>query len=326
MPRGRTVVAAAMATLAASIVGGGAGSGSADAFSTPAIAGQDLVIVGGTGVLGRRVAQQWRERHGETASIYAVSRTLTDERRAELEAAGCTPMTQEQLKAKPFRYMGAYSNVVFCAPPSGNEDYVGDVRRASELWNGAGGFVFTSSSGVYAEESMGTVTEDSPVQDTERATKLLAAEKEVTSKTGTALRLSGLYTTRRGPHAMFLKREELDMNPDGTVNMIHYSDAASAVVNALLESVDDAAEEDTKVRGKVLHVADGAPVTRKEICEGALASPIYAGASVPKFTQPGAATGKLMDLSAVRRALPNWAPQYASFGEAMASIPEDSED
>ena len=45
------------------------------------------------------------------------------------------------------------TNVVFCVAPSGNDDYVGDVRRALSLWKGSPGkFVFTSSGGVYAEQ------------------------------------------------------------------------------------------------------------------------------------------------------------------------------
>lgn len=44
-----------------------------------------------------------------------------------------------------------FANVVFCAPPSGSEDYPGDVKKAADnLWAGPeeGRFVFTSSGGM----------------------------------------------------------------------------------------------------------------------------------------------------------------------------------
>ena len=44
-----------------------------------------------------------------------------------------------------------FGNIVFCAPPSGSEDYPGDVKKAADnLWAGPeeGRFVFTSSGGM----------------------------------------------------------------------------------------------------------------------------------------------------------------------------------
>ena len=274
-------------------------------------------------MLGRRVAEQWRE-YQPGAAVYAVTRSK--ESAAEVEALGLKPLLSADIKAKPFMHMGAYANVVFCAPPSGNEDYAADVKAACELWNGAGGLVFTSSSGIYAEGAGGDVTEDSALAETERAAKLLACEQHVRKADGCVLRLGGLYTVRRGPQAMFLQREELDMDPSNMVNMVHYTDAASAVVEALKESVADAAEEDQKVRGKVFNIADGEPLTREEICEAALASPVYEGKKVPAFTQERKDTGKRIVAARAKAALPGWTPKYTSFKAAMASIPADSED
>ena len=46
-----------------------------------------------------------------------------------------------------------FANVVFCAPPSGSDDYPAAVEdAASNLWagpSGGGVFVFTSSGGMY---------------------------------------------------------------------------------------------------------------------------------------------------------------------------------
>jgi hypothetical protein len=45
-----------------------------------------------------------------------------------------------------------FPHVVFCAPPSGSADYLGEIRAALDLWDGSGAFVFTSSAGVYTVE------------------------------------------------------------------------------------------------------------------------------------------------------------------------------
>lgn len=45
--------------------------------------------------------------------------------------------------------------MVFCVPQSKNEDYVGEVEGALQLWSGEGGFVFTSSGGAFAEDGGG---------------------------------------------------------------------------------------------------------------------------------------------------------------------------
>lgn len=56
-------------------------------------------------------------------------------------------VTMDECQGKTF------DNVVFCAPPSGFDDYPGAVEHAaSTLWSGlenGGTFVFTSSGGMY---------------------------------------------------------------------------------------------------------------------------------------------------------------------------------
>jgi hypothetical protein len=51
-----------------------------------------------------------------------------------------------------------YANVIFCAPPSGFDDYPAAVEdAASNLWEGPSGggvFVFTSSGGMYVRQQM----------------------------------------------------------------------------------------------------------------------------------------------------------------------------
>jgi hypothetical protein len=78
--------------------------------------------------------------------------------------------------------------------------------------------------------------------------RLLAAEEAVLSRGGNVIRLAGLYTATRGPHSYWLQRaKDLAGSPEAAIiqgsatdvlNMLHYEDAASAVL-ALLRSTGD---------------------------------------------------------------------------------------
>ena len=77
--------------------------------------------------------------------------------------------------------------------------------------------------------------------------RLLAAEEAVLARGGNVLRLAGLYNDMRGPHSYWLKQTintaqseisdgataaavVLPTNANGIVNLLHYEDAARAVV------------------------------------------------------------------------------------------------
>jgi hypothetical protein len=217
-----------------------------------------------------------------------------------------------------------YKYCVFCAPPSGFDDYPGALTSAiGNTWEGpsdGGIFVFTSSGGIYGPgddpDHMQTVNEDSPLPDPStnpRSAKLMGAEQTVLAKGGTVLRLAGLYTLDRGAHNYWLRQEEVAGRPDGIINLLHYDDAAGSVVAALSSSSDD-------VRGKVFLVSDSNPLTRQEICESSKKSAKYSDTTIPRFlgsseTDP---KGKIYDGSATNRVL-KWSPRYPSFDEFMAS-------
>ncbi|KAL1209818.1 hypothetical protein V5N11_026401 [Cardamine amara subsp. amara] len=150
------------------------------------IGANDLLIVG-PGVLGRLVAQQWRQEHSE---CQIFGQTVTTTHHDELEKLGIKP----SLKGTEFE--GKFSYVIFCAPPSQSADYAGEVRMAASNWNGDGSFVFTSSSAPYDCFDNGECSEDSPVVPlgkSPRTDVLLKAEKVVLDCGGTVLRLAGLY-------------------------------------------------------------------------------------------------------------------------------------
>lgn len=72
--------------------------------------------------------------------------------------------------------------------------------------------------------------------------RLLAAEEAVLSRGGNVIRLAGLYTASRGPHAYWLQRAReaaggvgaaVNGAGEDVLNMLHYEDAARAVVSLL---------------------------------------------------------------------------------------------
>ena len=179
-----------------------------------------------------------------------------------------------------------YRDVVFCAPPSGFDDYPMAVDEvASSLWSGpsssssgggGGTFVFTSSGVVYGEGRGEVVDEASSTSDDRnnpRVTRMLDAERSAVSRGGCALRLAGLYTLERGAHNHWLvgaaeRGTVVRGRGDGIINLLHYDDAASAALAALI--VGHGANA-----GKIFLVSDGSPTTRRGICESALKNPRY---------------------------------------------------
>uniref|UniRef100_A0A6N2LX25 Uncharacterized protein n=1 Tax=Salix viminalis TaxID=40686 RepID=A0A6N2LX25_SALVM len=146
----------------------------------------DLLIVG-PGVLGRLVAEKWRQEH---PGCQVYGQTVTTDHHDELIKMGINP------SLKGIKATQQYPYVIFCAPPSRTSDYPGDVREAALSWNGDGSFVFTSSSAPFDCFDNGQCKEDSPVVPIGRSPRtdvLLKAEKVVLESGGCALRLAGLY-------------------------------------------------------------------------------------------------------------------------------------
>ena len=116
--------------------------------------------------------------------------TNTEDAHERLESLGVSPRLKSA--ASP---ADAFPFVVFSAPPSGSDDYAAEVRAALKAWDGTGGFVFTSSTAVYAGKDGEECDESTPefaVGENPRADRLLQAEASVLEAGGCVVRLSGL--------------------------------------------------------------------------------------------------------------------------------------
>nr|CAB3473132.1 unnamed protein product [Digitaria exilis] len=88
------------------------------ALSLETIGHSDLLIVG-PGVLGRIVAEMWRQEH-PGSKVYG--QTTTTDHHSELTKLGIVPSLKGSIPGPKFPY------VIFCAPPYRSEDYAGDLR------------------------------------------------------------------------------------------------------------------------------------------------------------------------------------------------------
>mmetsp|Transcript_36403 Transcript_36403/g.102832 ORF Transcript_36403/g.102832 Transcript_36403/m.102832 type:complete len:364 (-) Transcript_36403:68-1159(-) len=273
------------------------------AVASVELAADDLLVIG-PGVLGSYAGKLWLESH---PGCKVAGQTNTETNHPQLRALGLEPCLKPVAGAAP-----KFSNVLFSAPPSGSEDYVGEVKQALERWNGEGGFVFTSSGSVFAVDE-GDANEDSPLVPvglSEKADRLLLSEQAVLEAGGSVVRLVGLYHATRGAHTFFLKMGEVKRWGGYRVNLIHYEDAASIAVKVLTGSTDG------PYRSKAFVGCDGSPISFQDMMDAVIATGKYEGSCT--FTGEPGAQGKNMSNEKSRQEL-QWEPKYSSFSAFMAA-------
>ncbi|GMI70337.1 EMBRYO DEFECTIVE 2799 [Hibiscus trionum] len=265
-----------------------------------AMVGENDLLIVGPGVLGRLVAEKWREEH-PGCQIYG--QTATTDHHDELLSLGINPLLKETKTDQKFPY------VIFCAPPSRTPDYPGDVRLAALCWNGEGSFVFTSSSAPYDCVDNGPCDEDTPdvpIGRSPRTDNLLKAEKVVLDFDGCVVRLAGLYISFfSGAHFYWLHKGTVDARPDHILNLIHYEDAASLSVTILKK----------KLRGRIFLGCDNHPVSRQEVMDLVDKSGKF-DKKFEGFTGTSDPLGKKLNNSRTRKEL-GWEPKYPSFAHFL---------
>jgi len=263
------------------------------------------LLIAGAGHLGCLVARQWRAAH-PGARVTLKYRSNNIERSNTLTEEGFSVISQEggEPCTSPL--------VVFCAPPTGNPAYAQDIKSCMDTHWGKGegvAIIFTSAGSVYAENSGAVVDEISETVKTERSGKLLDGEEHVLGGNGCVIRLGGLYTLDGGAHNYWLKGGQFPSKPHGLINLVHYEDAARAVVKCL--------ENPEKVGGEVFLVSDGVPMSRQEIADAAAEHEMFAGkGEAVTFTGGEEVDGKKYNSQKSRKML-GWEPRYQSFADFM---------
>ncbi|KAG6668178.1 hypothetical protein CIPAW_01G152900 [Carya illinoinensis] len=270
-----------------------------EAASSGLVGEYDLLIVG-PGVLGRLVAEKWREQEHPGCQVFG--QTVSTDHHDELIKMGINPSLKGTTATHRFPY------VIFCAPPYQTSDYPGDVRVAALNWNGEGSFLFTSSSAPYDCNDNGPCDEDTPAVPIGRSPRtdvLLKAENVVLEFGGCVLRLAGLYKADRGAHVYWLEKGTVEARPDHILNLIHYEDAASLSVAILKKNF----------HGRIFLGCDNHPLSRQEVMDLVAKSGKFSK-KFEGFTGTSDPLGKRLNNLKTREEI-GWKPKYSSFSDFL---------
>lgn len=248
-------------------------------------------MVVGAGRLGIRIALIWKNTY-PTAKVTVKNKSKDIERSKQFKKEGFVPITKEESQAcrAPF--------VVFCAPSMTGciEDIEFSIKEHWDTDLPVSAFVLTSSGGVYEDNFGDIVDENTETTSTQRSPNLLAREKIVRENKGCILRLAGLYCKEYGNHHFWRGVEKIPLKPKNWMNLLHYDDAARAVVKCL--------QNPSKIEREVFLVADGYPMYIQDIAN-------VTGIDV-QFTGGEGIAGKIYDISKIKTEL-EWEPECPKF-------------
>jgi nucleoside-diphosphate-sugar epimerase len=278
----------------------------------------DCAVIG-VGVLGTLVCRDLLQ-SDHPPVITGITRTETHH--AAIRAQVASPNEERfRLVTADTPIPEKFRHVLFCAPPSGFDDYPRALQEAMDrYWLGPPGrWVFTSSGAVYGDTPHDVVTEATPPVDrtSARQERLLRAEAVVRQAGGCCLRLAGLYNLHRGPHHYYFTKfagQTIDAPAHGRLNLLHYEDAAAACV-AALRLAPSAQEEEPQ---SIFLISDGQVIKRHELLHAAGQAAVYRDVPMPQCAKSTAPTGKIYDGS-VSNAILQWTPKYPSFPAFMAA-------
>lgn len=291
----------------------------------------DLWVVG-AGTLGSLAAKQWKM---QFPASRVVAETKSSTRHGELQAAGIDARLRDaRVGAETDR---SAKHVLVCFPPSiapSAQDYNGELAEACRIWagpKGGGRLLYTSSTAVYGESHGNTVTEAFRVDTrTARSTRMINAEEQIVTRGGSIMRLAGLYDAQRGPHSYWLRQGSVEGSAEGTLNMLHYEDAAAICIRALLtdvpgSNIETSIYSNSNRQSLVLEnqniflAADDTPISRIDVCRAAVASKQFGELPLPTFATATGPPGKVCDDSWTRARL-CWRPVHRTFAYFMRKL------
>lgn len=280
-----------------------------------------MVVIFGCGYIGVALARAVR---AAGAEVWGVTRN--PDRVAELKASGIHGVEAELSSGQwRVRVPDRAEFAINCVSASSGDaagyrqSYIeGNKAIATWAYNGwCGHFLYTSSTGVYAQGKGLEVDESAPLHGgTERTFLLRAAEDaalRVRCDVTTIARLAGIYGPARH-HFLdtVLSGAPIPGSPDDYMNLIHRDD----VVSALLALMDVAC-------GGVLNVSDGAPAPRGEVAawianRAARPAPVFDGSA-------GRGTPSRRIIARRITTRTGWRPRFPSFREGFAALMDPTE-
>lgn len=252
------------------------------------------LVIWGAGELGGRVGALWARR-GEPV----LGLTRSPDRHEELCRQGIEPRVGSAVGL-----LTPDDALLLALPGSARQQEAVEALATAPPPARA---VLISSTGYYGTPH-GRVDEDTPPGSDERAAAAAAAERVFRAWAGTRgviVRLGGLYAPGRGPFAALMRRQSAPEGPpDRTLALIHYDDAATAVLAALRHPAPELV---------YIGVVPPCP-TRRQFYEAACR---VAGLPEPVFTAPLNRPPAVYDVTRLRRDLLP-IPAHADWRDAFA--------
>lgn len=223
------------------------------------------VLIVGCGYVGLPLGAELVRRGFQ---VFGLRRTASD----ELRAAGITPLVGDvsridSLAALPRAFDWVINTVASTA--GGEADYrrtylEGTRNLLRWLQPAPRAFVYTSSTGVYAQNDGSMVTEESPTEPDSATSRVLIETEQLLLQAARErrfpamiLRCAGIYGPGRGYWLrQFLAGEaKLEGGGERWLNMIHRDDVGAAVVSALERGAP----------GEIYNVVDDEPVQQRAV-------------------------------------------------------------
>jgi nucleoside-diphosphate-sugar epimerase len=225
-------------------------------------------LIVGCGYVGLPLGQELRRAGHE---VFGLRRSVNAD--AELREAGIQPVTADITRPETLHHLsGSFDWVIHCVAAGGRDPeayrqlYVEGTRNLLRHLapEPPQRFVYTSSTGVYAQDDGSWVDEESPTEPTSETGRLLREAEQVllsayqeTRFPAILLRLAGIYGPGRGYwlKSFLSGTATLEGPGDRFLNMVHRDDVVAAVLAALHRGKP----------GEICNVVDDEPVRQRDL-------------------------------------------------------------
>jgi nucleoside-diphosphate-sugar epimerase len=187
------------------------------------------ILIFGAGWLGKSVVKELAA--SKRKIIVATREPMVEESNPNIEHLKISfhPLTGAvKFKIAPTRKV---DEVLVMLPPSRMVNYEHTIASICSQFPSVEHFIFTSSTGVYQEES-GWVYENSVLKESHSVVLAERVIQKSYPNSNTIIRLAGLIGNDRHPVLYFLKNK-INLNGNNPVNLIHRRDIISALTCAL---------------------------------------------------------------------------------------------
>jgi nucleoside-diphosphate-sugar epimerase len=279
-----------------------------------------MILIAGIGYIGESLADHL---HASGESVAGLTRSSDSaaalDRAKPFPVHACDISNREALLERVSDFDDVHA-VVHCASSGhgGAESYrsvyLEGARNLLDLFPDTR-LLFTSSTGVYAQDDDSTVSEDSPAEpDRETGRILVEAENLVLGSGGIIARIAGIYGPGRSVHLRrFLAGEAVIEDGGGRyLNQAHRADIVSAI--ALLLGSAEAS-------GQVYNIVDDTPQTQRA-CYSFLAEHFEKDLPPSRARESESKRGwSSKRVSNARLRGLGWAPEFPSFKDAVLNDP-----